>query len=60
MYLTLLETGKRIPFARAVFCVTINLPRIAQESEKDKNKFFDLVRERFELAARTLGSKTML
>ena len=38
-------------------CVTINLPRIAQESEKDKNKFFDLVRERFELAARTLGVK---
>ncbi|MGD0203272.1 MAG: anaerobic ribonucleoside-triphosphate reductase [Candidatus Bathyarchaeia archaeon] len=38
-------------------CVTINLPRIAQESEKDKNKFFDLVRERFELAARALGVK---
>ena len=38
-------------------CVTINFPRIAQESEKDKNKFFDLVRERFELAARTLGIK---
>ena len=38
-------------------CVTINLPRITQESEKDKNKFFDLVRERFELAARALGIK---
>jgi ribonucleoside-triphosphate reductase len=38
-------------------CVTINLPRIALESEKDKNKFFDLVRERFELAARALGIK---
>ena len=38
-------------------CVTINLPRIAQESEKDKNKFFDLIRERFELAARALGIK---
>jgi ribonucleoside-triphosphate reductase (formate) len=37
--------------------VTINLPRIVQESEKDKNKFFDLVRERFELAARALGVK---
>jgi len=37
--------------------VTINLPRIVQESEKDKNKFFDLVRERFELAARALGIK---
>jgi ribonucleoside-triphosphate reductase len=38
-------------------CVTINLPRIALESEKDKNKFFDLVKERFELAARALGIK---
>ncbi len=38
-------------------CVTINLPRIALECEKDKNKFFDLVRERFELAARALGIK---
>ena len=38
-------------------CVTINMPRITQESEKDKNKFFDLVRERFELAARALGIK---
>ena len=39
-------------------CATINLPRIALESEKDKNKFFDLVRERFELAARALGIKS--
>ncbi len=38
-------------------CVTINLPRIVQESEKDKNKFFELVRERFEVAARTIGIK---
>jgi ribonucleoside-triphosphate reductase len=37
--------------------VTINLPRIVLECEKDKNKFFDLVRERFELAARALGIK---
>jgi anaerobic ribonucleoside-triphosphate reductase len=37
--------------------VTINLPRITVESEKDKNKFFDLVKERFELAARALGVK---
>jgi ribonucleoside-triphosphate reductase len=37
--------------------VTINLPRIAQESEKDKNKFFDLMRDRFELAAHALGIK---
>ena len=38
-------------------CVTINLPRIVQECEKDKNKFFDLARERFELAARALAIK---
>jgi len=38
-------------------CVTINLPRITQESEKDKNKFFELVRERFEVAARAIGIK---
>ncbi|MGA3061521.1 MAG: anaerobic ribonucleoside-triphosphate reductase [Candidatus Bathyarchaeia archaeon] len=37
--------------------VTINLPRIAQESAKDKNKFFDTVRECFEVAARALGIK---
>ena len=39
-------------------CVTINLPRIAQECEKDKNKFLEIVRERFELAARALVSRT--
>ncbi len=38
-------------------CVTINLPRITQESEKDQNKFFELIRERFELAARAIGIK---
>jgi anaerobic ribonucleoside-triphosphate reductase/predicted transcriptional regulator len=37
--------------------VTINLPRIVHESEKDKNKFFDILKERFELAARALGIK---
>jgi ribonucleoside-triphosphate reductase (formate) len=37
--------------------VTINLPRITQECERDKNKFFDLTKERFELAARALGIK---
>jgi ribonucleoside-triphosphate reductase len=37
--------------------VTINLPRIVHESEKDKNKFFEILRERFELAARALGIK---
>jgi len=39
-------------------CVTINMPRIALECEKDKNKFFDLIRERFELAARALAIKS--
>ena len=38
-------------------CVTINMPRIALECEKDKNKFYNLVKERFELAARALGIK---
>ena len=38
-------------------CVTINMPRITQDCEKDKNKFFDLMRERFELAIRALGIK---
>ncbi len=37
--------------------VTINLPRIVQECEKDANKFFDLVKERCELAARALVIK---
>jgi anaerobic ribonucleoside-triphosphate reductase len=37
--------------------VTINLPRIVHESEKDKNKFFEILKERFELAARALGIK---
>jgi ribonucleoside-triphosphate reductase len=40
--------------------VTINLPRIALECENDKNKFFDLVKERFELAAHALGIKSSL
>ncbi len=37
--------------------VTINLSRIVRESEKDKNKFFEILRERFELAARALKIK---
>jgi anaerobic ribonucleoside-triphosphate reductase len=37
--------------------VTINLPRIAHESEKDKNKFFEIVKDRCELAARALKIK---
>ena len=39
-------------------CVTINLPRIALECEKDKNKFIGLTKERFELAARALSIKS--
>jgi len=37
--------------------VTINMPRIAIESNKDKNRFIELLKERFELAARALGIK---
>jgi len=37
--------------------VTINLPRIAYESEKDKTKFFEIFRERFEMAIRALEIK---
>jgi ribonucleoside-triphosphate reductase len=37
--------------------VSINLPRIVQESEKDKSKFLEILRERFELAARALEIK---
>ncbi len=37
--------------------VTINLPRIVHEGEKDKNKVFEILKERFELAARALKIK---
>ncbi|MCW4019368.1 MAG: ArsR family transcriptional regulator [Candidatus Bathyarchaeota archaeon] len=37
--------------------VSINLPRIARESNKDNAKFFDLLKERCELALRALGIK---
>ncbi len=37
--------------------VTINLPRIVHESEKDKSKFFEILKERCELAARALRIK---
>ncbi len=37
--------------------VSINLPRIAQESENDKEKFFEILKERFELSARALKIK---
>jgi len=37
--------------------VTINLPRIAYESGKDKAKFFEILRERLEMATRALEIK---
>jgi len=37
--------------------VAINLPRIVHESEKDKNKFFKILKERYEMAARALRIK---
>jgi ribonucleoside-triphosphate reductase len=37
--------------------VTINLPRIAYESGKDNTKFFEVLRERFEMATRALEIK---
>ena len=37
--------------------VTINLPRIVHESEKDPNNFFKILKERCELAARALSIK---
>lgn len=37
--------------------VTINLPRIAHESENELNKFFEILKERYELATRSLEIK---
>jgi len=37
--------------------VTVNLPRVAYECEKDKAKFFELLKERLEMAARALEIK---
>jgi anaerobic ribonucleoside-triphosphate reductase len=37
--------------------VTINMPRIVHESEKDRNKFFEILKERYEMAARALVIK---
>ena len=37
--------------------VTVNLSRIVHESEGDKNKFFELLKERCEMAARALKIK---
>ncbi len=38
--------------------VAINMPRIALECEGDKNKFCDLLKERFELSSRALSIKS--
>jgi ribonucleoside-triphosphate reductase len=38
-------------------CVTIDLPRIAYESERDKSKFHEIFAERFELATHALDIK---
>lgn len=37
--------------------VTINLPRAAVEAEKDKNRFYETLKERIEMAARALEIK---
>jgi len=37
--------------------VTLNLPRIVHEAERDRVKFFDILKERCELALRALGIK---
>jgi len=37
--------------------VTVNLPRIAYESGKDERRFFEIFKERFEMAARALEIK---
>jgi ribonucleoside-triphosphate reductase len=37
--------------------VTVNLPRITYESEKDKSKFLEILKERFEMATRALEIK---
>jgi len=38
-------------------CVTVNLPRITYESGRDKRKFFEIFREKFEMATRALEIK---
>ncbi len=37
--------------------VDVNLSRIVHESERDKNKFFEILKERFEMSARALKIK---
>jgi len=38
-------------------CVTVNLPRIAYECEKEKEKFFEILRDRLEMSAHALEIK---
>jgi len=38
-------------------CVTVNLPRITYECEKNKARFFEILKERLEMAARALEIK---
>jgi ribonucleoside-triphosphate reductase len=38
-------------------CVTVNMPRIAYESGKERTKFFEILGERLEMAARALEIK---
>jgi anaerobic ribonucleoside-triphosphate reductase len=38
-------------------CVTVNLPRVAYECEKDKAKFLEILKERVEMATRALEIK---
>jgi len=39
-------------------CVSISLPRVAYECEKDKVRFFEVLRERLEMAGRALEIKS--
>lgn len=38
-------------------CVTVNLPRITHECEEDRTRFFEILKERLEMAARALEIK---
>jgi anaerobic ribonucleoside-triphosphate reductase len=38
-------------------CVAVNLPQITYECEKDESKFFEILKERLEMAARALEIK---
>ncbi len=43
--------------ASVLGCLTVNLPRIAYECEKEKAKFFEILRERLEMSAHALEIK---